>query len=265
MENNNYLICKLIKVGLEKESTRVLDALKSGFNVCIKSNYLDILEIFKTEMKNLVKNKNFYVEIFDNYDDFYQINNKELKCLIISDHDFFPGSGCVLFELNNIDYLIGSVTKTIEIILETNKMSYYVDAFDAEIVSYLKKIIKKYGISKLIDCVIQCAYLAGFCGCKNDAISFLKKFDELGGYGSKENNTLESSASLYLNYIIQQQDKAYDFLKSSFTYYAIAKQGLNISKASVQLGISRTTLHEYLKIAQSLGVNRLFEKNISDS
>jgi len=266
------LVSKLIKKKLSKEVDQVFEISKQGFDVHVKTPFKEIenilIEVFKAESN--LSNKPFRL-ILDANSLKNEIENQN------TDHDIFPiiyvnsnelqkGFGFVQVNFSSPDSLLSSVSLAIEEILRYFNLNIFLDVFDSDVLSLLKMIARSYGISVLIDAVVQTAFIAGFQGDSNKAMGYLKmmqiKNDEIY---SINNLSTEKCAERFFSYVVLKGEDAHTFLKSSLSYYAVRLQGFSMTRASQVLQVSRTTLLEHLKQAERLGVSQFFEGYIQTS
>ena len=266
------LVSKLIKKKLSKEVDQVFEISKQGFDVHVKTPFKEIenilIEVFKAEsnlsnkpfrlildansLKNEIENQNTDHDIFT----IIYVNSNELQ----------KGFGFVQVNFSSPDSLLSSVSLAIEEILRYFNLNIFLDVFDSDVLSLLKMIARSYGISVLIDAVVQTAFIAGFQGDSNKAMGYLKmmqiKNDEIY---SINNLSTEKCAERFFSYVVLKGEDAHTFLKSSLSYYAVRLQGFSMTRASQVLQVSRTTLLEHLKQAERLGVSQFFEGYIQTS
>lgn len=260
------LISLLIRKKLYEEIEQIISISQQGFDVHIKSEFLEVekllIELLEIEVK--VNARGFRLVIDPK---FLNINLEGPKSdldvspiLFVNSESLKSGSGFVKFNVRSPDHLLSSTSSAIENILEYFGLTVFIDVFDANKLSRLKLITKTFGLSVLIDAVVQTAYLSGFHGDSERAQQYL---DSIQLYNDENYSTneisIEKCAEKFFSYVVIRGEDAHSFLKSSLSYYAVKLQGYSMTRASQILQISRTTLQEHLKIADQLGVSHFFE------
>jgi hypothetical protein len=151
--------------------------------------------------------------------------------------------------------LMSSVPRVISILLDRFQAAHFIDAFDARVTVALKSILICNGILSFLEAVVD---VIRQCDCG--------KFDEISVPGSDTDapGKLVSATPMalggeseslreFLEKLCQTQDP-HGFLKAYVSYYSYLKSNRNISEASRTLNISRTTLHDHLRLARSLEI-----------
>jgi hypothetical protein len=192
----------------------------------------------------------------------HDLNYAFIPTVLIGNHTIAHGTGFVRYHIQSPAKLLSNIATAIQEILIHFKLERYLDAFDAKIFLKLKEIAKLKGLFCLIDSVVQTAYLAGFLGNQKAAYNYLDTFNFSENINTNIDIPIELCAKRFLSYCITRGDSSFDFLKSCLSFYLVGNQGLTTAHASQILNISRTTLVEYLKTAEKLGVASFFDYGI---
>ena len=172
-----------------------------------------------------------------------------------------PGSGFIAFPLPLLDQLLPSISTTVSRILEHTGFGTYLDVFDARKMSKIKRIANTKGLGTLIDVVVQTAYLAGLSGNERGADDYLNALS----YEPTAPEKSEGNASFttIIEDILKTSQSPHCYLKAALSYYVVRAQGNTMTKASLILNISRTTLQQHLRLAEKFRVYELFEQTTS--
>jgi hypothetical protein len=151
--------------------------------------------------------------------------------------------------------LMSSVPRVISILLEQFQAAHFIEAFDARVTAALKSILNCNGLLPFLDAVLDV-----ICQCDSG------KLEEIcvAGTGTPTSGKLVSASAIslggeseslrdFLEKLCQTQDP-HGFLKAYVSYYSYLKSNKNISEASRNLNISRTTLHDHLRLARTLEI-----------
>ncbi|BBH51637.1 hypothetical protein [Fluviispira sanaruensis] len=267
------LISALISKKLNKKIDEILSILRQGFDVQIKTGYLEVenkvLELLEQQLK--INSREFL--LFTDSEKLYAMNEKSevedssfMPIIFVGNSQIRKGYGFIAIELPSPDLLLTSIPSAISTILNYFNLNIYLDIFDSNKLLSLKKITIIHGLNLLIDSVVQTAYLGGFRGESEDAQRFLDQTQsEVIEDLDKKEVPLEKCAEKFFSYVLLRGEDAHSFLKSSFIYYSITLQGLSMTRASQIFSVSRTTLLGHLKTAEKLGVSHFFEGYIQKS
>ena len=262
------LISLLIRKRLYEEIEQIISISRQGFDVHVKSEFVEVEKLLITLLEQELKNTNanefkliidpkFLNIELENVD-----NDTVIKPTVFVNSDSLQsGFGFVKYHVRPPDCLLGSASSAIASILDYFGLAVFIDVFDSCKLSRLKVIAKTIGLGALIDAVIQTAYLGGFHGDSQKAQQYLDGLEVMSDsfYSSKEEISNARCAEKFFNFVVLRGEDAHAFLKSSLSFYAVKVQGFSMTRASQVLQISRTTLQEHLKIAEQLGVSNFFE------
>lgn len=151
--------------------------------------------------------------------------------------------------------LMPSVPRAIWFLLERFRAIHFIEAFDAPLTVTLKSILVGKGLLPFLDAVVDVIRQ-----CDTGRISELTVVaPEIHrspiGDGARCMAPMSESESLreFLDKLCQTHDP-HGFLKAYVSYYSYLKSNKNISEASRNLNISRTTLHDHLRLAKEFEI-----------
>ena len=158
--------------------------------------------------------------------------------------------------------LMGSVARAVMVSLEHFNALHFVDGFDGPVVSALRQIAKSQGVVQFVEAVS-----AHIEHCKEpgdqpqDAVAWMRDgFSPLGRKGASVGDPIagalaDQSVTLvgFLDRVRQSPDP-HTYIKALLSYVSYIKSNKNASKASRELKISRTTLHDHLRVASELQI-----------
>lgn len=262
------LIVKILEKHLKKEVGQIVDLTQQGFDVFIYTEFLEITKTLENLLHQEIRINSRAFRLITEPENIATQNSDDLNfafipTVLLGNHVLNHGTGFVRYHIESPDKLLNNIASAIEEILIYFKLERYIDCFDAKVFLKLKEIAKLRGVRCLIDAVVQTAYLAGFLGKQEPAYQYLDTFKISENFEKNTNPPfnapIELCAKRFLSHCISYGDSSFDFLKSCLSFYVVSKQGLTMTKASQILNISRTTLIEYLKVAEKMGVSSFFE------
>lgn len=264
----NNLIVKILEKHLKKDVGQIVDLTQQGFDVFIYTEFSEITKSLENLLHQEIQINPRIFRLITEPENIATQNSDDLNfafipTILLGNHTLNNGTGFVRYHIESPDKLLNQIASAIEEILIYFKLERYIDCFDSKVFLKLKEIAKLRGISCLIDAVVQTAYLAGFLGKQEAAYHYLDNFKISEDFEKNSETTLnipiELCAKRFLSHCVSYGDMSFDFLKSCLSFYVISKRGLTMTKASQILNISRTTLIEYLKVAEKMGVSSFFE------
>ncbi len=260
------LISSIIKKKLYEEIDQILSISRQGFDVFAQVEFPEVksllIELLEQELK--INSREFKI-IECTKENILKANERIedehfLPTVMIGEQRIDSGYGLVHYQVCSPDQLLGNVAVAIEMILEHFKLEFYIDVFDAKKLSRLKHIARAQGVRALIDAVVQTAYYGGYKGDQDVAQAYLDRAEFLTDATNFDQDIpLENCAKKFLSHVISYGQDSHLFLKSCLSYFVVNKQGHTMTRASQILSISRTTLHEHLKIADQLRVSSFLE------
>jgi hypothetical protein len=267
----SQLIQKIIYKRLATEVDKLRSIANQGFDIHALSPFPEVIQALQELLEYERKENESLFHIMTSAEQLFQeeciekdMEDGFIPTILMSNETLACGMGFVKYELPTPDELLHSVPTAIEEILEHFGLNLYIEIFDSQKLRVLKQIAKRLGIRKLIDCVVQTAYLAGFQGNQKDSQKYLEAtLIQEDSHDTTYRIPLESCAKKFLSHVILQGEHAHAFLKSCLSYYIITDQGHTMSRASQILSISRTTLQEHLRLASELGVSHFFDGKLN--
>jgi len=163
----------------------------------------------------------------------------------------------VPYKLPPVSTLLGNLPKAILAVLKSFDLVMYMDVFDGPMVKRLKRVLDNDGLDVFLDAVVQVAFLAGFRGEVSCALRYLDELHvkrHLASLQTAQKSELKKCVHSVFNHVLKYQGDSYEFIKASFCYFVLSREGHNFSRASKILNLSRTTIQQYAKRAQHLGV-----------
>lgn len=164
--------------------------------------------------------------------------------------------------------LVVSPARAILTVLEHYSALHLVEAFDGPMVTRLRNVLREQGINHFVEYVLCC--VEGFnsgrppetarLGERTGLISVGRSPEAPWGGALVWDDFTEHSHALFdlLERLRQCQDP-HVYLKALLSYFAYLKSNKNASKASKDLNISRTTLHDHLRLAEEFRISGMLE------
>lgn len=165
--------------------------------------------------------------------------------------------------------LVVSPARAILTVLEHYSALHLVEAFDGPMVTRLRNVLREQGINHFVEHVLSC--VEGFNSGKppEEAASLVVRTNlapvttssvpSWGGALVWDDFTEHSHALFDLLERLRQCQDPHVYLKALLSYFAYLRSNKNASKASKDLNISRTTLHDHLRLAQEFRISGMLE------
>ena len=246
-------LIKIVEKRLNHELIDCLGAVESNYKVCMISKDPIVTKF----IIKIMKDKN--TEIFE-VTEISDINLSK-HCITNCESNIY-GNGFVIFRIPDSYLLVESIDQAIVDILEFYKLRVFKGFFDEIVKDKLKNILIEKDLSCFIDAAINYAFLAGTLGDEEKGKVWLNEFLKKV---KKNNNTADKQKTLVLEDAFECLLSAgvvspHD-LKAILGYFVVNRLKMNYTKGSKLLRISRTTLHEYMRKAASIGLDdSFFEK-----
>jgi|GEM_PF-665808 len=171
------------------------------------------------------------------------------------------GCAAVVFELQQLEALLPGAATMITMLLEAVGLDRFIDAFDSQKLTQLKRVIERRGIDDFFDAVIQVAYIVGFRGDDQHATvyleSILAKQPDTPAQNSEREQKTPTSLEKLFEQLIELPDP-HDTLKAALAHYVFHRRRVTQAEASRILKVSRSTLQSHLQLAERLKVAAYF-------
>lgn len=149
--------------------------------------------------------------------------------------------------------LVRSVAQSIVETLKWMGATQFLDVFERSSVVLLRQLLQEGGIQEFLRGIMLMVQIAGEEGQYEMACAMLR--ERLNQKAQTDNvdtrAVLGNNALKFLDHI-STQNNPHQLLKALLSYHVFLKSNKNISKASSDLSISRTTLHSHLRLADEL-------------
>jgi hypothetical protein len=266
MSVHHELIQCFVEQQLNLEVDEILSICKQGFDVFAKSLFPEVRCLLKQALEKRGKASGRSLLILQAEEcgslpaAARQKPTTRHSVIVLGERISEKGLGLVQHNVRHPDLLISNMAKAVCVILEHFRLDLYMDVFDAQKLRKLKLIVRGQGLHALVDAVVQTAYYGGYKGEENAAIAYLERAEFFfQSYEDAGLPTIESCARKFLAHAASLGANAHAFLKSALVYFLVVQQGYTTRHASQILSISRTTLQEYLKLANKLDVPTVFD------
>jgi hypothetical protein len=190
-----------------------------------------------------------------------QSTKQQRRTIYVTSQPSLRGCAAVVFELHPLESLLPSAATMITMILEAVGLERFLDAFDSQKLSQLKRVIEMRGIDDFFDAVIQVAYIVGFRGDDQQASAYLESVLSKGWNSMRESPDKPEKHSTSLEKLFEQlielQDP-HDTLKAALAHYVFHRRRVTQAEASRILKVSRSTLQSHLQLAERLKVATYF-------
>lgn len=149
--------------------------------------------------------------------------------------------------------LVRSVAQSIAATLDWMGATQFLDVFARSSVVLLRQLLQEGGIQEFLRGIMLMVQIGGEEGQYDKACLLLRERitqkTQANGVDSKA--ALGNNAVKFLDHI-SAHDNPHLLLKALLSYHVFLKSNRNITKASDALAISRTTLHNHLRLADDL-------------
>lgn len=156
--------------------------------------------------------------------------------------------------VSDINEFVQPIQRCISQILAHFKAEHFVDVFDASVVASLKSILQKDGVFHMLRAVVHIIKLSQEGKPLEPAQQFEKNFRKSVLANQPERKKDYSSLLEFFDNLSRSAEP-HTYIKAYLSYYIYIKSNKNISHASRILKISRTTLHDHLRIATELAIS----------
>lgn len=272
-EKRRAILSHLMTHRLEKELQSWKNALSHNFDVaviCQSSELQRLLFDYLTNQDNLSAHiqlmETWYENTIDSSRSIKSPSDGEpttsnLRTLYIALNQIPRGCAAVVFELQPLEALLPGPATMITMLLEAAGLDRFIDAFDAQKLSQLKRIIERGGIDDFFDAVIQVAYIVGFRGDDAQAANYLEstivRITEASVQARNTSERASTSLENLFDQLVRLPDP-HDTLKAALAHYVFHRRRVSQAEASRILKVSRSTLQSHLQLAERLKVAAYF-------
>lgn len=282
----NRTLNLVLKRRIEMEAQRWVAAMENGFDVAVlvEDELLAIIlhRFIQTDLRNQVSKPFQFESELDSASsraahELPQLTEQHPRqmpygpTLTLYRHKNVAGLAAIHFELPTLTQLLPSPSTMVTQILESSRLDRYLDSFDGQKMSMLRRILEKSGLEVFFDSVIQVAYLSGYKGDDNAAQEYLelqlnRKTDFLKprtgmSWANPSNDGSQAISHLFERFL--ELPDPHDVFKAALAYHVFHGRKVTQAEASRLLKVSRSTLQAHLQLAERLEVATLFQNGRS--
>ncbi len=276
------LLQEIMAPKIMPEIDAILDDVRSNFDVAVLLHNDESRDVFKTLITERAQTPSSEFVLATSVAEVKELARRsQRKCIVYVSEESLPaGAGFMVRQMPPMPTFLPSLSLIVSYALREFRQESFIDVFDGKRMVHLKEVLRFAGLSATLDAIVKVAYFAGFEG--NDSLAdktlreivFLAKQNYLGvkkermllnrneelfpGVGQVNRASPAIHAQNFFQQLLGSEQSPHAFAKLALSFYTVHGLGHSITKASRLLAVSRTTLHEHLRLAHACGMEKYF-------
>jgi hypothetical protein len=257
------LLHHLLAPRMTVEFDSICRLLRKNFDIVVRLSDDEGREVFSRIARERACDPMFPFEVVSSFDDAFRhiVGDNRKSVLCLSQEPLPKGSGFVERHVLPAGSFLPPLSTVVMEILKHLRLDVHMDVFDGRRMRHMKDVLREFGLSGLVDAVVQVVYLAGVEA--NDAAaecylaSVLPKVEPPQKTVQQPACLAQSAhAQKFFHDLLSGDKDPHSFFKASLSYYVVHGMGHSVLSASRLLKISRNTVADHLALAEQSGVEQ---------